>query len=267
LAVAAGEEGEIRLETHHCVDVTNHAFPDGGGKLSFVIHYHAYYIEGMDALFATFAETFRQCELVVTTDTVQKKIAITKLANEAGISCRVVRMPNRGRDYGPFFALLHRGFFSHADIVGHLHAKRSASISSAAAERWESYLHNMLLKPEGFSAIKSIFHAEPQIGIVYPEDRHCPGWGKNKTFADAMVAEGVAVPDVPSAFPVGSMFYIRKACLEGADRLINFREKGAPLEPVPYDGSSLHALERLWPTLANASGFEFATLFDRDFSR
>ena len=90
-------------------------------------------------------------------------------------------------------------------------------------------------------------HNTSSIGMVFPDDPYVVGWGANKPFA-ATIAERLGVTELPEhfMFPVGTMFWAR------VDALKHFWALGLewndyPEEPLPYDGSMLHALERLFP--------------------
>jgi lipopolysaccharide biosynthesis protein len=54
-------------------------------------------------------------------------------------------------------------------------------------------------------------------------------------------------------FPVGSMFWARVPALSALLGL-GLRWEDYPEEPVPYDGTILHAIERMLPIVATASG-------------
>ena len=58
-------------------------------------------------------------------------------------------------------------------------------------------------------------------------------------------------------FPVGSMFWARTAALRPLLEL-GLGWDDFPEEPVPYDGSLLHAIERLLPFVVEGAGFRNA---------
>jgi lipopolysaccharide biosynthesis protein len=96
--------------------------------------------------------------------------------------------------------------------------------------------------------------ADPSIGMVFPDDPNIVGWGANQPFI-ADIAERVGVREFPVHFhfPVGTMFWAR------VDALRPLLELGLgweqyPTEPLPYDGSVLHALERLFPLVTEQRG-------------
>jgi len=92
------------------------------------------------------------------------------------------------------------------------------------------------------------------VGLVYAEDHHCMDEGDN----GEAIARLLSAMDVPGrryyhSFPLGTMFWARVealAPLAGMD-LAQFEI----YEPVPYDGTTLHAFERILPVIAEHAGF------------
>ena len=95
--------------------------------------------------------------------------------------------------------------------------------------------------------ILGVMSNTPTIGMVFPDDPNIVGWVKNKPFAKEL-AERLGIAELPEnfSFPVGTMFWAR------VDALRRFWALGLdwedyPEEPIPRDGTILHALERLLP--------------------
>ncbi|MFZ4687359.1 MAG: rhamnan synthesis F family protein, partial [Hyphomonadaceae bacterium] len=105
------------------------------------------------------------------------------------------------------------------------------------------------------------FAANPMLGLLMAEDPHIVGWTKNLGIAEKLAARmGVEEP-LPGAFdfPLGTMFWTRPAALRPLLSL-DLRWEDYPAEPVPYDGTLLHAIERLLPFSARRAGLEIAGL-------
>jgi lipopolysaccharide biosynthesis protein len=94
-------------------------------------------------------------------------------------------------------------------------------------------------------AILSKLYLDSEIGIIFPDDPNAIGWDKNKDHAIDL-SKQLKIKDLPVSFifPVGTMFWAKTKALED---MINrqFKWEEYPEEPLPYDGSMLHALERL----------------------
>jgi len=92
------------------------------------------------------------------------------------------------------------------------------------------------------------FASQPELGLVIAEDPHLVGWDENKPIAEALAARmGMTTPlDDFFDFPLGTMFWARPAALQSLVDL-GLTWDDYPGEPVAYDGTLLHALERLLP--------------------
>ena len=98
------------------------------------------------------------------------------------------------------------------------------------------------------------------IGLVFPDDPHILGWGRNLPYAASLAQRlGISelLPKTTFNFPVGSMFWARTAALRPLFEL-DLSWDDYPEEPVAYDGSVLHAIERILPFVAESSSFRSA---------
>jgi lipopolysaccharide biosynthesis protein len=99
--------------------------------------------------------------------------------------------------------------------------------------------------------------ANDQLGLVFPDEPNVIGWSKNKEIAEDLAHQfGIKeLPDRHFNFPVGTMFWARTEALKP---LLSkgFRWEDFPEEPLPYDGTVLHALERLLPFVAKKMGYQ-----------
>jgi lipopolysaccharide biosynthesis protein len=104
------------------------------------------------------------------------------------------------------------------------------------------------------------FAADADLGIVFAEDPYLSGWDANLPIAHDLAARlGIDTP-LPKffEFPNGAMFWARSSALKP---LLDaaFAWTDYPEEPLPYDGTMLHALERLFPFVCAKTGHRFAT--------
>src|SRR5205807_1095004 len=91
----------------------------------------------------------------------------------------------------------------------------------------------------------------PTLGLVFPEDPHLADWDDNLPIAEPLAQRmGMQTPLAPFFdFPVGTMFWARPTALVPLLEL-GLKWDDYPEEPVPDDGTILHALERLLPFVA-----------------
>ena len=112
-------------------------------------------------------------------------------------------------------------------------------------------------------AIIQRFSRDETIGLVFPDDPHLLGWGENLPYAPELAQRlGIAesLPKTTFNFPVGSMFWARTAALRPLFDL-GLTWDDYPEEPVPYDGSLLHAIERILPFVVESAGFRNAVTY------
>ena len=171
--------------------------------------------------------------------------------NYPGQVVAIEAVPNRGRDIGPFLTAFGSRIAENYDFVGHVHTKKSAEIvERKVIEKWRKFLLENLLGSQPnrmMDRILGVMSNTPTIGLVFPDDPNIVGWVKNKPFAKEL-AERLGITELPEnfSFPVGTMFWAR------VDALRRFWALGLdwedyPEEPIPRDGTILHALERLLP--------------------
>ena len=117
-------------------------------------------------------------------------------------------------------------------------------------------------------AILRVFAEEPRVGLVFAEDPHLNGWDENLEIAEALAARMKLGGPLPMHFdfPIGTMFWARLDALTPLIRL-NLHADDFPAEPLPIDGTLLHALERIIPFAAADAGFDYATAYVRNSKR
>jgi lipopolysaccharide biosynthesis protein len=204
--------------------------------------------------------------LLLTTNTQERADALRKATNDYArgkVSIGVV--PNRGRDIGGFFTGCENAV-SQYDLIGHLHSKRSLfaldTVDPTLGDRWREFLwQNLLggLNPM-LDVIVARFASNDRLGIVFPEDPHMPDWDGNLPLVKELAHRmGIKEP-LPAFFdfPVGTMFWARTEALRPLFDL-RLEWDDYPEEPLAFDGTLLHALERVLPFVARHVGCTFAT--------
>jgi len=170
----------------------------------------------------------------------------------------VALVPNRGRDIGPFLTAFGKTLLDNYDFVGHLHTKKTKDLSDTAmVEAWRSFLLENVIGGHTCMAdiILGRMLADPSIGMVCPDDPNAVRWDKNKPYAEKL-AQRLGIAPLPEhfLFPVGSMFWARVEALRPCFEL-GLQWMDYPSEPLPYDGSILHALERIFGVCAARKPF------------
>lgn len=224
-------------------------------ELRVALHLHVYYPELIDDIFGRLAANKERPDLYISVPSADVANAVHASANAHHLSVTAVEVvPNAGRDLGPLFTTFGAVFTERYDVIGHLHTKKSIDVADEAmGKTWQRFLMENLLGGKACMAdlILGRMGADPTIGLVFPDDPHVVGWGANRPYAQALATRFGLPESQPEdlAFPVGSMFWARVDALRPLFDL-GLSWSDYPPEPLPYDGSMLHAIERLLSLVA-----------------
>lgn len=174
------------------------------------------------------------------------------------LEIRVV--PNRGRNFAPFlveYAEQLKGY----DLFCHLHSKKSL-YSGKEQTQWADYLTEFLLRDSAVTTgVLNSFADKPELGVYYPTTFWMmPTWVNHLTMNAPFMNEWIQRLDLPEksgflSYPAGGMFWARPEALK--DLLSQpWQYDDFPEEPLPNDGSMLHALERIIGSIAEKNGYE-----------
>jgi lipopolysaccharide biosynthesis protein len=245
--------------------------PAFDGQLRVALHIHAHYPELFKDVIERFARSQLRGDLFVSTSSDEATRDVTiQLKNYTLGRYEVRTVPNRGRDIAPFASEFARSLLSY-DVVGHFHTKKSAHVqSSNLVSDWINFLMENLLGNRYPSAhrILASFAANPELGLVFADDPHLIGWDKNRPFAET-ISERIGIEALPSEFfnfPVGTMFWARPKALQPLFDL-KLALEDYPREPIPIDGTMLHAIERMLPSIVRHAGFRYQVTYAPGVSR
>ncbi len=249
--------------THEVLSLNKSApLTSKGTKPSVALHIHLHHPEFSEELLSRIEANRLRPELLisVTADEALQSLRKT-FARYTGALADIRLVPNRGRDMGPFlveFSDRLRNF----DIIGHLHGKKSANLGSDFVGLWREFLFGTLVGGPytSMDQITAAMQEDPSIGLMFPEDPNVVGWQANRAMSKSLVNR-LNLGELPQRieFPVGNMFYARTAALTKLFEA-GFTHEELPAEPVPYDGTMLHAFERLTPIIAKAAGYRVVTV-------
>ena len=223
------------------------------------LHLHLHYPEQAVGLFRALKAARLKPDLFISVTSDEGKAIVKRLLAKCGVECRELAVfPNRGRDLGPFLTGFRNALLSY-EVVGHFHTKQSRHAPSAYVKKWAAFLQKNLIGDRGqmLDSILSRFANDPTIGIVYPDDPIIVKWLENYPNGKALLERmGLPVPEEQRFFnfPVGSMFWARTAALKPLFEL-GLGWDDYPEEPVPQDGTILHAMERLLGVIPGLCGY------------
>jgi lipopolysaccharide biosynthesis protein len=229
------------------------------------VHGHFHYPELLPDLIERLRRNKTEVDLLLTTTSEASAEKIRRILAELSISKgSVTVVPNRGRDIGPMLTALDHPRLGDYDLIAHLHGKRSPHVDSAVGERWRTFLWENLVggKHAMMDVVLAAFASNSALGLVFPEDPHLNDWDGNRSLAEELAKRMGLAGVLPNHFdfPQGTMFWARPAALRPLlDLKLDWDDY--PAEPVPIDGTLLHAIERLLPFVAADAGFRYATTY------
>jgi lipopolysaccharide biosynthesis protein len=257
LRIEAGEDPDRPLATSK------------SAALRVALHGHFYYMDHLGDFMRALTANAQPYRLILTTDSTEKAAEITARLGASGLEADIRVVPNRGRDIAPFLTILREAIGSY-DLLGHVHGKRSFHVDPEFGDRWRTFLWQHLIgdKMPMVDIIRQAFAEDPTLGLVFPEDPFLIGWEENLEIAQELAARiGLGLPlSAGIDFPVGTMFWARPEALAPLLRL-GLTSDDYPPEPLPIDGTILHALERLLPNVAAHAGYHYATTYLPQFIR
>lgn len=234
------------------------------------LHIHIFYPELLSQILERLCLNNIRPDLYLSYSQCELEPAIQLALAKHGLEASLHLVPNRGRDIGPLVSELGLHLDQHYAFHGHLHTKKSVLIAGATAARWREFLLVNLLGESGTpmaDRILAAMESNPEIGLVFPDDPGCIGWTENRSHGESL-ANRLGLPALPESinFPVGTMFWARQGALSQLYGL-GLSWDDYPPEPLGYDGTMLHAIERLLPQVCLASGHGYAVTHVPGFSR
>lgn len=223
-----------------------------------VVFVHVFYADVWAEMAEEIAQSFdRPFEVVLTCP--DSSLDLATVQSPHLLRQRRIDVENRGRDVLPFLRAL-KEVGSRFEIGLKLHTKRSKHRSDG--EAWRQHLVGTLLQKDAGAEVPDILalmEAEPRIGLVAPANHMLPLESRILFNARAIrrVANAIGLPiDLKAMeqdhFAAGSMFWFRRDAL---DALLNPALEGVfEVEKGQLDGTSAHAVERLFAVLAERNG-------------
>jgi glycosyltransferase involved in cell wall biosynthesis/predicted O-methyltransferase YrrM len=243
------------------IDQNGPVNPSAVTQARIALHVHVFYIEEFRDIMARLKLNKAKPTLFVSAPASNLDAVHAVLADYAGPVGDVQAVQNRGRDIAPFLTTFGPRLVTEFDIIGHLHTKRSLENGNREViQRWVAFLmENCLGGSLGGAMLDRIVTAmseAPDIGIVYPDDPQIIGWTKNRRQAEAIAAR-MGFGHLPEKidFPAGTMFWVRADVLKRFVDM-NLGWDDYPAEPLPIDGSILHAMERLFGVVPGLMGLK-----------
>ncbi len=266
LREAQGDKSRISTHVSHELGNPLNRAPLPKTSQKVLLHIHAHYPDEVAGFVQRLNRSQVKLDLIATATSPENfshvEFLLSKFTGGKAVT-RLVR--NVGRDVGPFLTEVpetaKQGSY---DIVGHVHTKKSFAWSAVAGASWKDYLLDTLIGNDAstLKEIVALFARDEKLGLIFPEDGNNIGWSSNLDHARELAARlgpDVKIPERPM-FPIGNMFWARPGALKPLWDL-NLSNSDFPSEPVPYDGTLLHAIERMTPTVCELAGYKWETVY------
>lgn len=165
---------------------------------------------------------------------------------------------NRGRDVLPFLHVLDHIEPMNYTSVCKVHGKRS--IYRSDGDKLRDGLYQALLGSKNtVDRIATAFSKNKSLGMVIPQGsclKHTDtSIGCNKDNVD-IISDKLGIPFFRDVFPAGSMFWFRPSALKP---LLKVQPEMFELELGNSDGTTAHAIERLFSNVTKSAGFDVET--------
>lgn len=243
---------------------------------------HLYYPDLFERYLRTILCMPSNADIYITTDTSSKKAAITEQIEVLGHSIlkrtSIYVVGNRGRDMAALWVALRENLAVY-DYVCFLHDKKTRQISPGSiGESWAyKLIDNVLGSPDLVQGILQLFDSNERLGMLVPPP---PIHGQYLEFSQDLWTTNfdntmnlakkisVQVPMDPNKEPVsaiGNCFWFKTAALK---ELFKFpwKYEDFPAEPLAEDGTISHAMERIYPYVAQNNGFYSGWVLNQNYA-
>ena len=241
---------------------------ESAGTISVAVVAHVYYEDTWADIAGALRGLTVPFDLVVTTVADRERLVETIRRSYPRADIEIVE--NRGRDVGPFLALLERGRLDRYRYVCKIHGKKSmdGGRKTYMGAMWRRrLLFDLLGAPGAADAAIAMFERDPSIGMIGPRVFRLPkqeysedlSWSANRSMTLEIAARmGVAASEFKLDFFGGTMFWVRPEALKPLRDLRLAAEM--PYESGLIDGDLPHAIERVAPTAVLAAGYRLVDI-------
>ncbi|MBR2314326.1 MAG: hypothetical protein IKA55_05655 [Akkermansia sp.] len=177
---------------------------------------------------------------------------------------------NRGRDVAAYLVTAADVYASH-EYICCMHDKKTAQVGNIRSGKDFAYhcYENNLSSPAFVQNVLRTFEENPRLGMMVPPTIHFACWyptlglemRDNEPLMQQVYSElGLTIPfdDSPVA-AFGTMFWVRGKAFERMFRK-TWTYADFPEEPLPFDNTILHALERMYQMAVQENGYYTAWL-------
>ncbi|MNZ23890.1 Rhamnan synthesis protein F [compost metagenome] len=227
-----------------------------GVRIAVVLH--LFYADLLSEIVGYLRNIVEPFDIFVTTPFEADIPCILRQLSPLAHSVTVCHSENRGRDIGPFVALLRSRQLDQYTAVLKLHSKKSKYSENGSL--WRNTLYQDLMRDSlTIQRIIKIFETN-KIGLLGPHPfylSHDDFWGANRNTVCRLLEKTYANEssrDISLGFFAGSMFWFTPAALSPLQELDESELSFEP-ESGMQDGTLAHALERAFCPIARSQGY------------
>lgn len=228
---------------------------------------HLYFIDLIEESLQYARSMPIEADIYITTDTLEKKVAIETTFNALENKVEVRLIENRGRDVSSLLVGV-KDIIMNYDVACFVHDKKTAQVnpgSVGASFGYKCFDNTLGSKAYVYNVIKT-FGDNPRLGLLTPpEPNHSAffptigfEWGPNFNVTKKLAKKlELTVPidvDKPPIAPFGTMFWFRPKAMQPLYKM-NWQYTDFPPEPNEIDGTLLHAIERIYPYVVQQEGY------------
>ena len=245
-----------------------------------VLAMHLYFMDMLDSSKAFAAKFPPETDIFISTSSADKKPQIESAFADLNVrSVTVTVVENQGRDVGAFLCDLAPQLRDY-DYACFMHDKKAIQTRPGSVGASFGYVCNENVCKNAAHVLNVLceFEKDPYLGILCPPypthglyfmNMCSGGWGPNfentkKLMKDLGIDAPVSGEKSPIA-PYGSVFWFRpKALAPLFDH--GWQHSDFPPEPLPQDGTISHAIERIYPFVAQSAGYYPAVVMSKSYA-
>ena len=243
-------------------------------KEKIALVFHAYFEDLIDETKKYVESMPDYADVYITTNTKEKKKFFEEKFKKNKFNKLEVRIvENRGRDVSALLVCV-KDIIMDYDIVCFAHDKKVVQIKHGSVGKSFGYncLENLLPSHEFVLNVLDVFEKNPKCGLLTPMPPYHSDyyltigneWAENyeitKSLAHTLGLNVQINEKHPPIAPLGTMFWFRT---KGMKKLFDYdwEYKDFPKEPNKYDGTLLHAIERIYGFVEQDAGYYCGWLF------
>jgi len=255
-------------------------FSAGPSKSRIALIFHLHFADQIGYCLRFIANLPENTDLYIATTSQEIKAELEKaFRDRVGGRAEIHVVPNRGRDIGSLLVEF-RSIVPDYDYICYAHDKKAGQVKPQAIglSFRDKCFENTLGSRRYVENIIRLFDENPYLGMVMPpypdhgafffilHNAWGMNYGKTRKLAEKMKLRRLPDQNKEPIAPLGSFFWIRTAACRTLLSL-PWKYEDFPEEPLPGDGTLLHALERLRPYTVQHDGYYCAWVMSDDYAR